>query len=70
MGETLDDKVPKWQNANGIIGTNPGVGYRPKPSYDHVESTLIHFRHGELGNWKPWMERLEKFLEPYKETKS
>ena len=22
--ETLDDKVPKWQNANGIIGTNPG----------------------------------------------
>lgn len=66
--ETLDDKVPKWQNSNGIIGTNPGVGYRPSPSYDHVESTLIHYRHGELGNWKPWADRLEKFLEPYKQS--
>ncbi len=23
--QTLDDKEPKWQNANGIIGTNPGA---------------------------------------------
>ena len=22
--QTLDEKSPKWQNANGIIGTNPG----------------------------------------------
>jgi hypothetical protein len=22
--QTLDDKVPKWQNSNGIIGSNPG----------------------------------------------
>ncbi len=24
--QTLDDKKPKWENANGIIGTNPGDG--------------------------------------------
>lgn len=64
--QTLDDKVPKWQNSNGIIGDNPGVGYRPKPSMDHVESTLIHYRHGDLGDWKPWSERLDTFLEAYK----
>ena len=22
--QTLDDKEPKWQNSNGIIGSNPG----------------------------------------------
>jgi len=66
--QTLDDKVPKWQNSNGIIGNNPGVGYRPKPSMDHVESTLIHFRHGSLGNWKHWEGRLNEFLEAYKEV--
>lgn len=30
---------------------------------DHVESTLIHYRHGALGDWKPWSERLDTFLE-------
>ena len=39
-----------------------GVGYRPKPSMDHVESTLLHFRHGDLGNWESWVERLDTFL--------
>lgn len=66
--QTLDDKQPKWQNANGIIGTNPGVGYRPKPHDDNVESTLVQFRHGELGNWKPWSKRLDDFLKAYREV--
>ena len=80
--QTLDDKMPKWQNSNGIIGTNPGniwndtifelyvnvwfalsgVGYRPQPASGSIESTLVHFRHGELGNWKDWSERLTEFL--------
>jgi len=63
--QTLDDTMPKWQNSNGIIGTNPGVGYRPRPASGSVESTLVHFRHGELGNWKAWSERLTEFLGPY-----
>ena len=45
-----------------------GVGYRPKPSMDSVESTLVQFRHGELGNWKPWVERLDDFLKGRNET--
>merc|ERR1711881_654062 len=66
--QTLDAKVPKWQNSNGIIGSNPGVGYRPKPPMSHVESTLVQFRHGDLGNWKSWVERLDEFLTEYKEV--
>jgi len=66
--QTLDDKVPRWQNSNGIIGGNPGVGYRPMPDNKSIESTLIWFRHGDdNGNWKPWAERLDDFLLPYKE---
>jgi len=65
--QTLDDTIPKWQNSNGIIGTNPGVGYRPMPADGSVESTLIHFRHGELGNWDEWKKRLVDFLKPYEE---
>ena len=45
-----------------------GVGYRPKPSMDSVESTLVQFRHGELGNWKPWVERLDDFLKGRNKT--
>lgn len=25
--QTLDDKTPKWQLDNGLIGTNPGMYY-------------------------------------------
>jgi len=65
--QTLDDKIPRWLNSNGIIGANPGVGFRPMPHDNDIESTLVWFRHGDdNGNWKPWVERLEKFLEDYK----
>merc|ERR1711973_160670 len=65
--KTLDLKQPRWQNDNGIIGANPGVGFRPRPHNDDIESTLIWFRHGDdNGNWKGWVERLEEFLGPYK----
>jgi len=65
--QTLDDKQPKWLNSNGIIGSNPGVGYRPKPADDRVESTLVQFRHGTDGTWKNWVDRLDSFLEVYRD---
>ena len=65
---TLYDEKPTWDaESNGIIGTNPGVGYRPMPPDERIESTLMWYRHGErIGNWQPWVERLEQHLEPYK----
>merc|ERR1712012_1393700 len=29
--QTLNEKSPTWLNDNGIIGGNPGVGFRPMP---------------------------------------
>jgi len=67
--QTLDDHHPKWQNSNGLIGSNPGVGFRPRPSNDHIESTLIWFRSGTIesnGNWDKWVKRYnEEFLNDY-----
>jgi len=65
--QTLDDKKPRWLNSNGIIGGNPGVGFRPMPNAStDIQSTLIWFRHGnDNGNWKGWKGRLNDYLEPY-----
>ncbi|XP_040566071.1 sodium/potassium-transporting ATPase subunit beta isoform X1 [Lepeophtheirus salmonis] len=52
--QTLDDKIPKWKNSNGIIGNNPGLGYRPGPGPDKVESTLLKYRHGSLNGSGDW----------------
>lgn len=44
---TLYDEKPTWDaSSNGIIGTNPGVGYRPMPPDERIESTLVWYRHG------------------------
>lgn len=64
--QTLDPRIPKWQLDRSIIGTNPGLGFRPMPSSANVESTLIWFRGTERENYKYWAESLEEFLEVYK----
>lgn len=60
--QTLDPRTPKWRLEESIIGTNPGLGFRPMPSSDNVESTLIWFRGTERENYKYWAESLEEFL--------
>ena len=46
-----------------------GVAFRPKPNW--LESSLIWFRAGEHnGNWEEWTERLEQYLQRYKDHQS
>jgi len=65
--QTLDNFQPKWTLDSSIIGTNPGLGFRPMPSTDQVESTLIWFQQGKKTNWEHWYNELETFLGPYDE---
>ena len=62
--KTLDDREPTWTyEKGGLIGKNPGLGFRPKPDDKHVESTLIWYRTGESnGDWEKWVERLGDFI--------
>jgi len=69
--QTLDPMKPKWILDQGLIGTNPGVGFRPMPDQDsNVESTLIWYKRGSGGDWKYWSDQLVVFMKDYKEPES
>jgi len=64
--QTIDDREPKWKLGESRIGNNPGLGFRPRPRNENVESTLIWFKPGSAeDSWKHWSENLANFLDPY-----
>ncbi|XP_054282420.1 sodium/potassium-transporting ATPase subunit beta-2 [Macrosteles quadrilineatus] len=64
--QTLDSKVPKWQLDASLIGSNPGLGFRPMPPESHVESTLVWFKKTDTKNLQVWVNMIDEFLQPYK----
>lgn len=64
--QTLDPNAPKWQLDNSLIGSNPGLGFRPMPPSSNVESTLIWYKASDEGNFLHWTRELDKFLEGIK----
>lgn len=65
---TMNLQYPKWQLDSSLIGTNPGVGYRPMP--ENPESgAMIHYAAANRTEVKYWVDRINEFLEPYKEQK-
>lgn len=60
--QTLDNKIPKWQLSDGLIGSNPGLGFRPMPPEANVESTLVWYKASDETNYKYWTEELDSFL--------
>ena len=42
--QTLDEKQPTWTMDDGLIGSNPALGFRPGPPESNIESTMIWFR--------------------------
>ncbi|KAF7989747.1 hypothetical protein HCN44_008421 [Aphidius gifuensis] len=67
--QTLDYNAPKWQMDKSLIGSNPGLGFRPMPPESNVESTLIWYKASDKGNFVHWSRALDKFLEVYKPPK-
>jgi len=63
--QTLDENEPKWQLDNGLIGSNPGMAFRPMPPESNVESTLISFEAADEKNTDYWISSLDEFLEIY-----
>ncbi|XP_076674415.1 sodium/potassium-transporting ATPase subunit beta-2-like [Andrena cerasifolii] len=63
--QTLDPNQPKWQLDASLIGSNPGLGFRPMPPASNVESTLIWYKASDEGNFLHWTKELDKFLEEY-----
>ncbi|CRK90570.1 CLUMA_CG004272, isoform A [Clunio marinus] len=63
--QTLDENKPKWQLEDGLIGSNPGLGFRPMPPDSNVESTLVWFESDNPDNTAYWIGALNEFLSTY-----
>jgi len=68
--QTLDEHRPKWELDASIIGSNPGLGFRPMPPESNVESTLIWYKHSDPENTKHWVDELNTFLQPYRDAET
>lgn len=55
---------PKWTQDSSLIGSNPGVGFRPMPDQDkNSESTLIWFKMDDPSDYTFWSKQLGEFIE-------
>lgn len=63
---TMNHEYPKWQLDASLIGTNPGLGYRPMPA-DVDEGAMIHYTAANKTDVKSWVGRINEFLEPYRD---
>lgn len=63
---TITNEKPRYQLAESLIGTNPGLGFRPMPSEDHLDSTLIWYKRDGSG-FVNWTTQLDDFLKYYRE---
>ncbi|XP_034135145.1 sodium/potassium-transporting ATPase subunit beta-2 isoform X1 [Drosophila guanche] len=60
--QTLDNEKPKWMLDNGLIGSNPGLGFRPMPPEANVESTLVWYESSKKDNYQYWVDETARFL--------
>jgi sodium/potassium-transporting ATPase subunit beta len=67
FSSSLSNIKPKYELKESIIGTNPGLGFRPMPPESNVESTLIWYQKSNSKNSEYWVSEIEKFLEGEKE---
>ncbi|KAJ3651748.1 hypothetical protein Zmor_017766 [Zophobas morio] len=62
---TLSDTEPKYQLSDSLIGTNPGLGFRPI-SKKTEEGSLIWYTLNQTESTKKWVDLTDEFLKPYK----
>lgn len=64
MFSTLSNEKPTWILSSSLIGTNPGLGFRPI-SDNADERSLIWYSASNATEVKKWTHLLDKFLEQY-----
>ncbi|CAG9771311.1 unnamed protein product [Ceutorhynchus assimilis] len=66
---TLSDTEPRWTLDESLIGTNPGLGFRPI-SDKTEEGSLIWYNMTNQTDINKWVKLVNKFLEPYNATQT
>ncbi|XP_058446793.1 sodium/potassium-transporting ATPase subunit beta-2-like [Malaya genurostris] len=63
---TLNHDYPKWQLDESLIGTSPGLSYRPMHS-DYNSDPTLNYAAANRTDVKIWVDQLNEFLLPYRE---
>lgn len=58
---TIDLNEPKWKLSESLIGTNPGLGFRPI-AHDVDQGSLIWYDSTNETQVDYWVDRVEDFL--------
>lgn len=61
--QTISSRYPKWQLDESLIGTNPGVGFRPQNPPSRIDSALITYRLGVEDEQQHWINDLNNYFE-------
>ncbi|XP_045511177.1 sodium/potassium-transporting ATPase subunit beta-2-like [Colias croceus] len=64
LQQFINPRVPRLQQDGGLIGTSPGLGFRPLP--EDVRSTLIWYKGTGYDSYRFWEDQLIDFLSVYK----
>jgi len=64
--QTISDRYPKWQLDESLIGTNPGLGFRPQNPPSRADSALISFKIGVDGDYGYWINDLSNYMMNFK----
>lgn len=58
---TLEENEPRWQLGSSLIGTNPGLGFRPI-SNDTARGSVIQFDTKIAQEKNYWIELMNDFM--------
>ncbi|KAL1123882.1 hypothetical protein AAG570_001652 [Ranatra chinensis] len=61
---TISEQHPRYQLDESLIGTNPGMGFRPMPP-NIEEGSVIWFVPSNESNIKYWINSIDEFLAEY-----
>jgi sodium/potassium-transporting ATPase subunit beta len=59
---TIDQHEPKWKLGESLIGTNPGLGFRPLPE-DVEQGSLIWYDASNQTQITYWTKILDRFMQ-------
>jgi sodium/potassium-transporting ATPase subunit beta len=58
---SIDEAYPKWQLGESLIGTNPGLGFRPMAK-DVEAGSIIMYSSSKQNEIDIWVKQLDEFL--------
>lgn len=59
---SLSDTEPTWKLHKSMIGTNPGLGYRPQSENETERGSIIQFDSKKNAEKEFWINLLNEFL--------